>query len=374
MKIKSYIDLSKQHISIITRESEREISFPTFGGSRLIHELKKEMEQEGHKISIISLHNLDSLSSKILKINKEKRRKIKKILPKNEKIKWLISLVMALLGEIISRVDSKFLKQLEDEIKQTKCSAIIYNGTIGGLTIYKIAKKLNLFFILCEHNIDFYFFADKLGIFFTPLIFLFKAIEINLCKRSDLIICFNENDRRKLINIVGCDPNRVIIWKFEIKPKKYNKEKAINEIPSDIKTIIKNKPVVTFLGANYTPNILAVNYILKIAKEIQDVIFLIVGSVGEKFNRRKDIPKNVIFTGFVKNIKLYLAVSDIFLNLKMTSDTGIEAKMFDYLEFDKPIISTRIGAAGFEHCKNVIVADSLDEIKEKILELTKVRK
>lgn len=361
--------LKGKHVAIITRESTKEILFPSFGGSRLIHELKKELERKKNKVSILSLHNLISISSRFLIIEKRQSSKLKKKLLKNEKLRWLFSLLKSLVGEFSSYVDLSLSSKIKREINRVKPDVVIYNGSIGAFVFSKISKEFNIPFVICEHNVDYYFFTEKLGAFALPLVFLYKAIEVSICKKADRVICFNENDKSRLIN-EGVPALKILVWKFQFHPEKYDKEKAFDSIPFAVKRILGERPIICFLGADYTPNVIAVQYILKIAQCLPNLNFLIVGSVGEKFKGAKT-PPNVIFTGYVKDIEPYLIVSDIFLNLKLTSDTGIEAKMFDYLKYNKPIISTSIGARGFEHYKNVIIANTIKDVINEIQKLVK---
>lgn len=363
-----------RRIMIIIRSVAREIENPTFGGPRLVKELKKELENKGDKVFVISLHECNSLGANLLKVRKKGTKRLEMTTSlKKEGIRWIFSLFLSLLAEFFSRYDLKLTSFLVEKIKEINPDIIIYNGSVGAFVVSKISKKLNIPFILCEHNVDYYFYAEKTGFLAKPFISLYKIIELSAYRNSDGILVFNPKDKERLVKD-GIPSSKIIIWKFNIKPKKYDKKKFLKDIPVTIRNLVENKPVVCFLGADYTPNIIAVNYILKIAKDLPDVLFLVVGSVGERFKNRRGVPRNVMFTGYVKDVKPYLAIADIFLNLKFTSDTGIEAKMFDYLEYGKPIISTRIGAYGFEHCKNIYIVNDISEIERKIKELLRARK
>ena len=123
------------------------------------------------------------------------------------------------------------------------------------------------------------------------------------------------------------------------------------------------------LKIKLSPNIIAVKYILKISEKLpKDIVFLIIGSVVEAFKGAK-VSSNVIFTGYVEEVKSYLIITNVLLNLKFTSNTEIEAKMFDYLSCGKPVISTRIGAVGFEHFPNIIIVDNLRGAVREIVRL-----
>lgn len=363
--------LSPKRVLIITKVPQDEIKSPTFGGSRLVKELYKQIVMKGFQVYLSSVFDLNTLSARLLRIKGEKTSRLGiRLFLKIDRLRWFLSLLNSLVAEIASRIDVKLQKEIEMKMNEIKPDVILYNGSIGAFAFLRVAKRRNIPFIVLEHNVDYYFYKDKLGCY-HPLISIYKVIELTACKAADLIICFNPYDRERLAKD-GVSSEKIIVWKFNVRAEKgCDKEKVLNSIPSDIRRYVENNFVVGFLGSNYTPNIVAVKYILKIAEKLpKDIVFLIMGSVAEVFKGTKT-PSNVIFTGYIKNVKPYLAVTDVFLNLKFTSDTGIEAKMFDYLSCGKPIISTRIGAVGFEHSPNVIIVNNLRDAVREIIRLYK---
>jgi len=353
-------------ITIIVREPLKEIERPTFGGSRLIKKLKNELEKKEASCSIISLYDIPSISSYFLKIRKRKRIYKRSFLGRSERLRWLLSLLLALIGDILARFDIFFILKLARKLKKTQPDAVIY-GPFGAFPLHLISKKLRIFLIIYEHNVDYYFFQEKLNSkVMKPLVCLLKYVELSALKKADLVICFNDKDKQRLCQD-GIPSDKILVWKFEIEQRVC--KKGTSRLPTNIKNEVKGKPVVCFLGSDYSVNVLGVKHLIEIAKDLTNIIFLIVGSVGEKFKYSKNLPPNVIITGYVRDVEPYLMAADIFVNPKITSDTGVEVKMFDYLKYGKPIVSTKIGARGFEHYKNVIIVKNLEEMKEKIKEL-----
>ena len=129
--------------------------------------------------------------------------------------------------------------------------------------------------------------------------------------------------------------------------------------------------MIGFVGSNFEPNIIAVQDILNIASCVhKNIVFLIAGSVNLNFSEKMDaIADNVFFVGYVEELDSYLDLCNAFINPKTVSDTGVETKMFDYLKFDKTIITTEIGGRGFESLGNVITS-SISEIPKIINNLS----
>jgi len=356
-----------KRILIITRESRDEIKNPTFGGPRLVKELYKQLTTKGFKVSVLSVFDLGALSAHLLRIRGKDASRSRTSFPDVAKLRWFLNLLYSLIVEMLSYIDTKLQKEIRKRIDERTPDIILYNGPIGAFAFLNIARKRSIPFVLCEHNVDYYFYEDKLG--HNPLINVYKAIELSVCKAADLVICFNPYDRERLAKD-GVSSEKIIVWKFNAQAERScDKENILSRIPLAIRSRIENKFVVGFLGANYTLNIIAVKYILKISEKLpKDIVFLIIGSVAEAFKGVK-VSSNVIFTGYVEDVKPYLAITNVLLNLKFTSDTGIEAKMFDYLSCGKLIISTRIGAVGFEHFPNIIIVDNLKDAVREIVRL-----
>jgi len=282
---------------------------------------------------------------------------------KVEKTRWFLNLLYVLLIEFLSRLDYVIKIQLKNEVSNAFDSLILYNYPFGLSVTSSLKSKAKI--TIYEHNVEWKFFEDKLGgIFCRPLTWLLRIIELNNLKEADSIGCANKKDLNVLIE-EGINPNKIRVWIPLLQRAFVNTE----TMPKKLKERLRGKYVVGFVGSNFEPNIVAVKNILKIAIKIPDkFIFLIIGSVHKAFENLREIPPNVIFTGYVDDLDSHLALCDAFVNPKTTSDTGIETKMFDYLKFDKPVIVTEIGGSGFKFSANVIISD-LKTIPSKLQEI-----
>lgn len=133
------------------------------------------------------------------------------------------------------------------------------------------------------------------------------------------------------------------------------------------KSLPKRKEILTvlFVGSNWKPNIEALKYIQKLAKENvynKKLRFLVVGSVGEN----KKNTKNLIHTGRVDLILPYYINADIFIN-PVTIGSGINYKMIEAMAASLPIITTPFGTRGIKliNNNNAVICD-LSQFKENI--------
>ena len=190
------------------------------------------------------------------------------------------------------------------------------------------------------------------------LIQMVKFVERELCENCNLIIACSENDKKQFEDLYDVNPDKIEIFPngvdvSEIKP-----------VDEDTRIRMKEKLKITqkmaiFIGSEYPPNVEAGKYIIeKIAEECPDVTFLIVGGAGNKLDSQNK--KNVKILGMVseEDKKMLYSASDIAIN-PMSSGSGTNIKMFEYLAAELPTISSPVGARGIENEGSFIVTDLL---------------
>lgn len=194
-------------------------------------------------------------------------------------------------------------------------------------------------------------------------------IESELCSNCDLVLVCSDEDRElfnKLYNTpfskISVVPNGVFTDK--IKPVTKQQKEIIKK-----KLGLGSKPIIIFIGSSYQPNIEAAEFIVnELATKVPDVNFVICGGVSDHFKpdelRNKN---NVVLTGFLndKDKNNYLIASDIAIN-PMSSGSGTNVKMFEFMAAGLPIISTPVGARGIYQTEESIQICSLDLFENAI--------
>jgi len=346
--------------------SKNEINAAKFGATRLIKEQIENLENRGYNVSLLAKEEENTFCGAVYGlINKARQSHFKKKASSvSDNNKWRIGLILWLIREYSSRIRGAILPESgEDKI------TFIQHFPFCATSLYRANSKKIKEFIIYQHNVEWVFYEDKL----IPtkinkfLLRLLKSAELKNLLIADKIICVTESDK-EILAAAGLSRDRLAVW--VAFPQKIIKLPKINY--NILQQDVTGKVVVGFVGTNFGPNIHSVNNIINVAKILQErFVFLIIGSVAEAF-RDKVVPPNVIFTGFVKDIDEYLLLCSVFINPKETSDTGIEIKMFDYMKYNKPIISTRIGAHGCEAFENVHVCENVEQLSEKIKEIIKI--
>ena len=184
-------------------------------------------------------------------------------------------------------------------------------------------------------------------------------LENDLSKRADLIITVSKNDADLFEHVYNINREKItyIPEGFDVPRKKWY---GINT--NDI----------VFIGSAYLPNIEAAREILSMAEKLPEFTFKIIGSVCSSL-RKRGIPKNVKLLGVIDEIKKEEEMCNSFLALNpVTSGSGRNLKMNDYISHGIPVITTEVGTRGFEfELREHFIISSLENFPEEINNMRK---
>ncbi len=191
-------------------------------------------------------------------------------------------------------------------------------------------------------------------------------IEGRCCNESAYSFFCSQDDKNKANEIYGTDFSKLGVL--------LNGINAANNCFSSVeerkkyknKFGVGNKKVAFFIGAGHNPNIEAVNTIVNIAIECQDMLFVVAGDVCRAFVDSQ-LPSNVILMGRIseRERKHLSCLADIALN-PMYSGSGTNVKMIDYMAMGIPVMSTTFGTRGIDDVSGILIADSEKEMIESL--------
>ena len=210
--------------------------------------------------------------------------------------------------------------------------------------VYKIAKKYNKKIILDEHNAEFVLQESlfKLPRFLKKILVKYiKRLEGFAVKKADIVLTTSEDDKNILIEEFKIKQDKVFVVENGVDFKLFNERNDYAKLKKKIKS--KYKSIILFSGSKHPPNYKAMEIIeKKISKKMPKYLFLIAGSL-----HKKDKQGNIIYTGPVNNIIPYFHISDVAIN-PLTQGSGTNLKMLEYLAASLPVVTTKIGARGFD--------------------------
>ena len=351
------------------------INPPRFGGQIRIYNIYKNLAQK-YNVTYICFGGSNSIEKNSVEKSLICENFLEIKVPKSRFHKNMDAVAGKLLGVSVDDITAMFLCKQNPEIDALarecleKSDLVILSHPYMYPLIRDYVKNKPL--IYESHNVEALLKKSLLG---SGLIRNYisnkvKIVEKDLSRRADSIFVTSKEDLNSIQelyeleeNKIYVSPNGVDINTFEFLYKEGN----------PIKEKIIDRPLVIFLGSGHPPNVQAAKIILKeIAPKIKEVYFLICGSVCwgiKNENKGKNVGLAYEVTEEEK-LELY-RISDLAIN-PMTSGSGTNIKMLDYMSASLPVISTSIGARGLnlENYRNVIISE-IPEFPGKIREILK---
>ncbi|MRN54369.1 glycosyltransferase family 4 protein [Paenibacillus monticola] len=211
----------------------------------------------------------------------------------------------------------------------------------------------------------------------SKLIQKLYEIEKNACLNSDLILACSKEDILKFTQVYdGIDEGKFMLTPngVDLKVNQYVSPE-LREIKKTELGLTDQK-IIVFIGSWHKPNLEAVEEILKMAPDLPSCKFIIMGGQCEAF-KSVTPPSNVAFAGIVSEEmkQLIYSVADIAIN-PMVNGSGTNLKIAEYMANGVPVISTEVGARGYDFQKTHLVIAELVDFSKTIegLMLNKDRK
>jgi glycosyltransferase involved in cell wall biosynthesis len=186
--------------------------------------------------------------------------------------------------------------------------------------------------------------------------FQMRKREKKATEKSEESFCCSERDRELLWDIPSVIPNAINLENYSEdyeRPEEYEDGK-----------------IALFLGVmRYQPNVEAARNIERIAKDMPEWSFFLVGrKPSEEVLEIGDRNENITVTGEVEKVAPHLQHTDICM-APLDSGSGTRLKILEYLAYQKPVISTSKGAEGLEDIDSVSILDKYENYPEEMEKL-----
>jgi glycosyltransferase involved in cell wall biosynthesis len=253
------------------------------------------------------------------------------------------------------------LAQMESLIGRARINILQFEDPVYALRFSRISSNLKIPVCLEMHDVE-ATLAEKLGLKNSE-INLSKAITIEAVNWCHKIICMTETDKQELVELIKVDPNKLTIVPNPID---------INEFPYYGVNIESNN--VIFIGNMfYWPNKNAAEFIIqqlytRMKNSTDNPTFLLVGMVPKDIRELARGKKGIAVTGPLEKLDEILQKATLAV-CPVLEGSGMKVKILNYSAAGLPIITTKIGASGYENIPSLIIEDDLEKYPELIAKL-----
>jgi len=255
-------------------------------------------------------------------------------------------------GKISPYIPLSYLLSLRHLVKKEHVNVVMCSHPYMGITAYVLSKISKTSLVSYSHNIESTRF-QSLGKWWWKILFYYEKWVLQVSK---IVFFVAEEDRKWAVQNYNLNENKCIVSPFGINLQEIPEKSFERRNNFKIKyKILENEKILYFVGTyNYAPNDKAVldiidNIYPKLMAQTQDFKILIIGKglnekIVSKINKTNN---NIIYVGFVENIRDILDSADIMLN-PMLSGGGIKTKAVEALGNNIKVISTENGAGGLD--------------------------
>ena len=223
--------------------------------------------------------------------------------------------------------------------------------------------------VLVEHNVEYARLREQVAELNDVQFENLKAIEIDLCNRSDAVICVSDNDRQRLLHD-GVKPELLHTIPHGFDPEPY-KLPAIESLKSDF-GLPKDAILIAFHGAfSYPPNRDALQVFADVLlPQLENSKFSFhVMAIGRN-PPTEDLHPNIHFTGSVDEVGPWLKACDMAV-IPLREGGGTRMKIIDCFAAHLPVISTSKGIEGIPvvNGREALIIDDWLSMTNEIIEL-----
>lgn len=189
---------------------------------------------------------------------------------------------------------------------------------------------------------------------------ILKQMEYTAISKSDLITYCSKEDFKNIIKDYGLELEGVYVPNGADYQQDISQEKRF-----DSKDIL-------FVGSSHLPNVIAARELIPLAKLMPQYNFIVVGNAGKGIDQ-KTASSNIKILGHIEHEELDELFKNSFAFINpMKSGSGTHLKMMKALAYGIPVITSTIGARGFEDGEKdgaMIIADDTISMKSAIEKL-----
>lgn len=190
----------------------------------------------------------------------------------------------------------------------------------------------------------------------------YLRIETECCEKADRIITISNSDKDELLKHYFDESKMITISNFH-----QHKNRKVNNLN-------KRKDLLFVGGFSHAPNIDSVKYLHDhimplVWKKDKNIKVMVVGSYPTEEVQKLN-SKRFTIVGFAEDLEPYYNACRVFV-APLRYGAGVKGKIGQSLEYGFPLVTTNVGAEGFDFgdFKDVMISDDEKQFAENVLRL-----
>jgi glycosyltransferase involved in cell wall biosynthesis len=219
------------------------------------------------------------------------------------------------------------------------------------LWLLKVITRKKIF--IRSNNIEYLRFRS-MGKWYWPLLYIYEKWTY---RAADLVIFVSDTDRLKAINQFGLEKDKTLLTPYGVELESapvLSSVESFSALRDRLGISSGEKMILFFSTLSYKPNYEAVQFIandiyprLKLDKSYYFKIVICGKGLPDKIKELLIDKPEIIYTGFVDDINLYIDAADLMIN-PLLSGGGVKTKVIDTLARGQRVVSTVNGAEGID--------------------------
>ena len=202
-----------------------------------------------------------------------------------------------------------------------------------------------------------------------------REVEALAAQRSSLVLTVSDEDRRALADAYGLPADRFVAapngtdlatGALDVAPAERRRRRDAWLAAHVEAGGARLRSLALFLGSWHEPNNAAARHLVEVARSLPDVGFLMVGSHVRALAGARP-PRNVLTLGVVPDRvkEVLLGAADVAL-APLTTGSGTNLKVVEYLAAGLPVVSTPLGLRGLDLPEGAAVVAEIGEFAHAI--------
>ena len=256
-------------------------------------------------------------------------------------------------------------RKMNQILSKQRLDVLQFEDAASFLIYSELVKRLGIPTCLELHDIE-ATLLEGLG-FAKHDILVNKAATSLAASEADAVVCMTRKDRNELINEIGVDTGKLFLVPNPIDAATFH------YYGPDAKS-----NTLLFIGnMYYWPNARAASVLVnrifpEVQKKYSDAHLMLVGLIDPKI-QKKYVAKGIECPGAVKDLSPYLKKSVLGL-CPVKIGSGMKVKILNYCASGLPVITTSIGASGYEDIEGIMIEDDLSRQANTIITALSDRK